>query len=220
MNTVVISCRTLEAELNAALDNTGAAFPVIWLESGLHNTPKRLNERLSQEIGALKAERIILAMGFCGNSLSGLGSETAELIVPRLDDCISLLLGGMNERRRISSAHSAYFLTEGWMKGERNLWTEYQYSLAKYGKEQADIIAEMMYGHYRTLALVDTGVFPVEKLWTQTEEIAETLHLERKVFSGTLDRLQELLTGPWDPNRYLIVPPGERIAPTQMLPET
>ena len=216
MVTHIISCLTLENELKAAMKNTGTDCPVLWLESGLHNTPAKLNARLCEEIGKIKADRIILAMGFCGNSLPGIRSEMAEIIVPRVDDCISLLLGGMQARKKISSESPSYFLTEGWLKGERNLWVEYQYSVDKFGKEEADAIAQMMYGHYRTLALLDTGISPAEELWEKTEQIEKTLHLERKIVPGTLARLEELLTGPWDAERYLILPPGKAAAQADM----
>lgn len=219
MKTSVISCRTIEDELTAAMKRAGADYPVVWLESGLHNTPKKLNETLAGEIERLDCERILLAMGFCGNSLGGLTSRTAEIIVPRVDDCISLLLGGVPRRLAVSSEYSAYFLTEGWLRGERNLWVEYQYSVEKYGEEQAQMIAEMMYGHYRTLALLDTGLSDMTAFTDRTKEIAETFHMKQAIVPATLDRLCALLTGPWDRAHYLIVPPGESIAAGDMIPE-
>lgn len=38
-------------------------------------------------------DRILLATGFCGDSFCGLETRHTELIIPRTDDCISLLLG-------------------------------------------------------------------------------------------------------------------------------
>lgn len=219
METLVISCLTLEFELKAALERTGLAYPVVWLEAGLHNTPDKLNARLCEEIASAGAQRVLLAMGFCGNSLAGLGSDRAEIIVPRVDDCISLLLGGVRERLKVSSENAAYFLTEGWMRGERNLWVEYQHLVKRYGVEDADRISKMMYGNYRTLALLDTGVSSIDELWKETEIISETLHLQRKVIPATLKRMEELLTGPWSPEKYLIVPPGEKIVSGQMVLE-
>ena len=219
MRTAVISCRTIEDELTAAMKRTGSDLPVVWLESGLHNTPKKLNERLAEEISRLDCDRLLLAMGFCGNSLGGLTSPAAELIVPRVDDCISLLLGGVPQRLSVSSEYSAYFLTEGWLRGERNLWVEYQYTVEKYGEEQARLIAEMMYGHYRTLALLDTGLSDMSSLTERTREIADTFHMKQVTVPATLDRLCALLTGPWDAAHYLIVPPGESIGAGDMIPE-
>ena len=46
MKTAVISCRTVEDEVTAAAARAGVDYPVTWLESGLHNTPNILRERL------------------------------------------------------------------------------------------------------------------------------------------------------------------------------
>ena len=212
MKTAIVSCKTLETELTAAIDRTGVDYPVAWLESGLHNLPKKLNARLSEVLSGLDADRVLLGMGYCGNSIAGLTTGDFELIVPRVDDCITLLLGSSARRAEIARELSAYFLTEGWMRGERNLWVEYQYSIEKYGEEMAQELAEMMYAHYRTLALLDTGLEDINALLDKTKIIADTLHLQQKVLPASVHFLEELLTGPWEDGRYLIVPPHTTIA--------
>ena len=212
MKTAIVSCKTLETELTAAIARTGVDYPVEWLESGLHNLPKKLNAKLSEVLSGLDADRVLLGMGYCGNSIAGLTTGDFELIVPRVDDCITLLLGSSARRAEIARELSAYFLTEGWMRGERNLWVEYQYSIEKYGEEMAQELAEMMYAHYRTLALLDTGLEDINALLDKTKIIADTLHLEQKVLPASVHFLEELLTGPWEDGRYLIVPPHTTIA--------
>ena len=212
MKTAIVSCKTLETELTAAIARTGVDYPVEWLESGLHNLPKKLNAKLSEVLSGLDADRVLLGMGYCGNSIAGLTTGDFELIVPRVDDCITLLLGSSARRAEIARELSAYFLTEGWMRGERNLWVEYQYSIEKYGEEMAQELAEMMYAHYRTLALLDTGLEDINALLDKTKIIADTLHLEQKVLPASVHFLEELLTGPWEDGHYLIVPPHTTIA--------
>lgn len=211
MKTVIVSCRTLEDEVAAAIAYTHTDFPVFWIESGLHNTPKTLTSRLQETLREIHADRVLLAMGFCGNALAGLQLGKYETVIPRVDDCISLLLGSMERRHKISSEMAAYFFTEGWLRGERNIWVEYQYSLEKYGKETAEEIMQMMYSHYDTLALLESGIHPIELLEEKTKEIAEVLHLRQKRVTATLDYLCELIRGPWPENRFLILPPGHQI---------
>lgn len=206
MTTTIISCKTLEAELCAAMKETGVNYPVLWLESGLHNTPKKLNRRLAEELKQIKTQRVLLAMGFCGNSIEGLETGDYEMIVPRADDCISLLLGDVQTRMKLAKELSAYFLTEGWMKGERNLWVEYQYAVEKYGKEQAEAISEMMYGHYRTLALLDSKTQEMEPLIESTRIIADTFHMKQKVLPATLSWMKQLIAGPWEKEKFLVIP--------------
>ena len=193
------------------IKKTGINYPVKWIESGLHNAPKKLTERLQDVFDNIEAQRVLVAMGFCGNSVQGIKTGGFELIIPRVDDCVSLLLGSVNTRAAISARHAAYYLTEGWLRGERNLWVDYQYTVKKYGEEQAASIVQMMFGNYRTLALLNNGVEPIERLIEKTRVIADTLGLEQIVVPATVAYLEDLLTGPWEDNRFLIKAPWELI---------
>lgn len=212
MRTVIVACKTLEDELNYAMKKTGVDYPVYWIESGLHNVPKKLNKRIVEILDSLEADRVLMALGFCGNAVQNIIPKDFELIIPRVDDCISLLIGSQRDRAKVSEEHAAYFLTEGWMRGERNLWVEYQYTVDKYGKEEAESIAKMMYGHYRTLGLLDTGVNPIEPLIKSTKIISETLKLEQKVIPASVTYLELLLTGPWKGDKFIIKEPGKEVA--------
>ena len=68
MKTAVIACKTIEDELNFAMQQTGCTFPVVWLEPGLHNVPEKLHAAVQTAIDDLADDcRVLLAMGFCGN---------------------------------------------------------------------------------------------------------------------------------------------------------
>ena len=168
----------------------------------------RLSSAEKEELDKIKADRVLLAMGFCGNALAGIHGDF-EIILPRVDDCISLLLGSVERRMEIGREYAAYFFTEGWMRGERNIIVEYEHTLKKYGPELTESIMEMMYSHYRTLAILNCGVGDVPSLMERTKDISDKLSLEQKELPGTLDYLVELLTGPWTEARYIAVPAGK-----------
>lgn len=216
MKTAIVACRTLEDELNFAINKTGTTYPVEWIESGLHNTPKKLKARLSELLYGMNVERVLLVMGFCGNSIQGIKTGNFELIVPRVDDCISLLIGSLKERNDVSRKHAAYFLTDGWMRGERNIWVEYQYAVHKYGENEAKNIADLMYGHYRTLGILDAGVNPINPLIESTKIIADTLNLEQKVIPASVSYIGQLLTGPWPEDKFIVKGPKEEITDSDL----
>ena len=220
MKTAVIACKTLEDELGYAMERTGCDFPVLWLEQGLHNVPQKLLEAAQAALDEAGAERVLMAMGFCGNSLRGLRVPAAELIVPRVDDCISLLLGSVKRRLEVSREYSAYFFTEGWLRGERNIWVEHQHMLETYGEELTEELEKSMFGHYRTLGLLDCGIKPIAPLVEGTKMIAEGLHLTQQVIPASARYLEDLLTGPWPEDRFLTVR-GERTITDEdlLLPE-
>lgn len=209
MKTIVIACKTIEQELLASMEETGCEYPVLWLESGLHNWPDKLRNRLQELLNRCwEYDTVLLAMSFCGNSVVGLKTSDFRLVIPRSDDCITLLLGSLQRRQE---AKATYFLTEGWLKGERNLWKEYQDCLAKYGEKRGKRIFAVLLANYKNLALVDTGCFDREALEQQVREIASFLGLEYICLDGTLNHLKQLLTGPWTEDRFVLVEPDSTV---------
>ena len=213
MDTEIICCKTIEMELQAAMAAAGIEIPCRWIESGLHNPPARLTARLQAELDAVPSGvgRVLLGFAFCGNAIAGLRSGDFELIVPRADDCITLLLGSYKRRQQIMKEAPAYFLTEGWLRGERNIWAEYQHTLQRYGEARARRIFRAMLANYRRLIFVDSGVSDLSALLPETERIAAALELHPEVAGGTLGFLTTLLTGPWDDAHFLVVPPHTKI---------
>ena len=97
MKSTIIACKTLEEELLYVMESLSMHPPVVWLESGLHNNPAHLHERLQEELDKITGqELVIMAFGFCGNSVLHLKTGNYTLILPRVDDCISLLLGSVS----------------------------------------------------------------------------------------------------------------------------
>lgn len=200
---IVIACRTIEREVHAAMEACGFAGELRLIESGLHNMPKKLHARLQKELDACRnCDTVLLAMGFCGNSVVGLRAGNFQLVLPRVEDCISLLLGPA--ARPLDS----YFLTQGWLDGERNIWCEYEYCVQKYGAELGREIFDQMFRNYRTITLLDTGCYDVAVAAAQARRIAGALSLRLCIRPGTLEALCRLLAGPWEDSRqFVIVPP-------------
>ena len=217
MNTTIIACKTIEDELNLALKQTGLVYPIKWLESGLHSVPKDLNSKLQDVLSGIRADRVLMAMGFCGNSIQDINAGDFELIIPRVDDCISFLLGGVKKRIEISRQYDAYFLTDGWLRGERNVWVEYQLTLKKYGEKRAALIAKSLFGHYRSLCLLDSGAMPIDELIDKTKDIAETLKLKQEVVPASIEYIKLLLTGPWPEEKFIIKQPGEAVTAKDLI---
>lgn len=225
MDTVIIACRTLEDEIELAKKNTGVDYPVIYIESGLHERPKKLAETIKDTFEKVDADqkskaskgrktaplRVLMTLGQCGNSMTGIAAGNFELIMPKVDDCLSLLIGSNKEKAELNLRDKAFFLTMGWLRGESTIMSQYKQSVEKYGEDTALSIMEMMYEHYETLGLIDTGAAPIDKLQEETAEIAELLGLKRKVYKGTISYVEELLTGPWPKERFITKHPGEAI---------
>ena len=83
MNTVIIACQTLKNELEAAMAASGRSFEIRWIESGLHNVPKKLHATLQEHLDQCGGfDTVLLVMGYCGNSVAGIETRDFQLVMP------------------------------------------------------------------------------------------------------------------------------------------
>ncbi len=213
MENVLITCETVRREIEKALSETDCAYRVIWLEAGLHSSPERLRTRLQLELDQLQdTGRVVFAMGYCGNAMLGLRSRDFHMVLPRVDDCITLVLGSLERRKSISREMGTYFITKGWLEQKDNIWADYQAMIEKYGEEESEIIYEELLKHYKRLLVIDTECFDIEEFCAEAAKIAEGLHLKIELQKGNLNTLKNLLSGPWENSKdFLCIAPNQEI---------
>jgi hypothetical protein len=171
-----------------------------------------LRRRLQEELDRIPGpQRVLLGFGFCGNAVLGLNTGKHQLVIPKVDDCITWLLGSRESRELSTKGGGVYFLTKGWLEGEANIWKEYTIVLERYGKERTDRVYKRMLAHYRFLGLIDTHAYDLDSLLPQVKEIASTLHLELKVLPGVDHYLKKFLTGPWNDADFVVASPSTTI---------
>ena len=112
----LIACEVFRPELERLTRAMRNAPEVTYLEQGLHDTPDELRRRVQQAVDALEAKGetvIFLAYGLCGRGLTGVTGHTATLILPRVHDCIPVLLGATQEQANESSlGGGTYWLSD------------------------------------------------------------------------------------------------------------
>ena len=218
VKTAILACRTIRDELELAQKRTDKKYDTFWVESNLHNWPDKLNKNIQQELDKLDSyDRILLGFCVCGNSVLGLQSRGFELIMPKTDDCISLLIGSMKQKMELVQGHHSLFLTEGWLRHEANIWDEYEYTLKKYGEEITKDIMTTIYGKYDWLSIVDTGAYDLAGLLPETRRIADTFNLRHIILKGSTSYLEQLLTGPWNSERFIQIPPHSVITDSMLI---
>ncbi len=225
MPNAIIYCAVLEDEI-LALNKVPAShlFP---LEQGLHNTPPLLRERLQQTIDLIEStlhpEQIILAYGLCSRGTEAIAARHARLIIPRAHDCITLLLGAKERYAQYVAQHpGTYWYSPGWNRHHvppgkdryDRLLAEYR---AKFSAEDAEFLMETeqaWFNNYNLATYVDIGVTPIEHDLAYTQECATWLKWSFDHVRGDPQLLQDLLDGPWDDARFLVLQPGESLKMT------
>ncbi len=212
MKTVILACNTIRDELEKAARETNCPYEFIWIESGLHLVTDSLRQRVQEELDKLSGvNKVLLGFGFCGNAVIGLKTGDYQLILPRVDDCITLLLGSKESREHCNQQGGTYFVTKGWLEGEANIWKEYQAILARYGPERTERVYRRMLAHYKFLGLIDTGAYDISGVLPHVNEISTALKLQLLILQGTDRYLKHFLSGPWNDDYFIVIPPSTTI---------
>jgi len=209
--TRIIACDVMKEELLAVPLERPVEFHFVSM--GLHRWPDKLREELrtvlSQSAGV---ERVVLAFGLCGGAVAGLAAPELPLVIPRAHDCIPVLIGTRPVYELlVQEEKGTYFLTGGWLEGERTVFTEYRRVRDKYGEKKALRVMSTMFDAYRRMVFIHTG-HPRESEHIATgKELAGLLGLEFMERSGDNAWLASIVNGPWDEERFITLAPGETL---------
>lgn len=217
MKEVFIVCKMMEAEARAALAQVGSAAEVIWMEKGLHSRPELLREELQKAMDRAEAEtapgRILLGYGFCGNAMAGLHAGNYELVLPRIDDCITLFIGSRERKAALEGGVGTMFQTSNWAEDkDESLLDQKKRLFEDYDEDEAEYLFEMMFGHYGRIGVLDTHCYDLSPVVESSRAVAEALGFDHQVYDASNGFLVDLLSGgPFDERRFIVKAPGETI---------
>lgn len=218
MKTVILCCASLEKEVRLAMARKEISYPLHILTDNNHDVPNRLREAIQRELDGIQyADRVLMAFGTCGGAMVGLRTGNFQLILPRVDDCLSLLMGSMEQRYAALQGGFGIFLTESWLSSSRSMERELERIRRVYPPKRAETIIRLMYRNFDSLNVIDTGAYPVESILPRTHALAEQLHLTHRVVPGDSRYLETLLAGPWDAGRFICIPENTVITDADVL---
>lgn len=221
----IILCAVMEDEIRILAQGMPHIVAIHPLEQGLHNTPQLLSQRLQEAVGHLEsttnAQAITLVYGLCSRGTENVTTRRAQLIVPRAHDCITLLLGSKERYAQyVQQNPGTYWYSPGWNRHHSPPGEErYQKYLAEYRKKFSEEDAQFLmeteqawFSEYKLAAYVDLGLTPetdVQADIAYTRKCADWLKWSFDRQRGDPQLLRDLLTGPWDDGRFLVLNPGE-----------
>ena len=123
----------------------------------------------------------MLGYGLCSNSVLGLKTEHATLVVPRVDDCIAMMLGS-NEAFSAESEkeRGSYYVAKAYLEECDTIMSEHEKLVEKRGRERAEKMMRLLLKHYTRIVLIDTGRYDMEPHRARVAEFAETLRPRRR----------------------------------------
>ena len=235
MHLKVIACKALVRETCHFVAQSDHPVDLEFFGYALHDDPSQMAAELQARIDACQGQgydAIVIVAGLCGNGCVGVTARDVPLVLPRVDDCIVMLLGS---RERYNADHGAnpgtYYYIPGWLEWaepERDMKAAfslemrqavYQQFVEKYGEDNAAYLMDTLYNwqkSYSRACLIDTGLATEPQLARyrrQTAEIAGTWGWRSEELTGDTHLVRGLIQGLWPDNDFLIVPPGCTIQP-------
>jgi hypothetical protein len=242
MRLKLIACEVFTREICFCMEDTPHVIDMEFTAIASHDHPETMRKSLQEKIDAIDAgnrgyDAVLLCFGLCGNAIAGLTSRSTQLVVPRAHDCATILLGSKKLfKKYFESMPSQPYTSRGHIEHNcecdvRSLWTKdamtqkAEYA-KRYGEDNAAAIYDVMNPHVAHSAHGAHGmrgahnrVVYIGIAQTQSKECtaaakdkaardgAEFVNLK-----GSLGLIQNLMSGTWYPDDFLIVKPGRTIA--------
>ncbi|MFQ5577699.1 MAG: DUF1638 domain-containing protein [Anaerolineae bacterium] len=222
---VIIACQVFQTMIERLLPEN-LAQQVTFLDYGLHRLPHKLTWSLQDIIdGIAQPSLIVLGYGLCGNGLDGLNAGPHTLLIPRADDCITLLLGSRQAYiKEFEAAPGTYYLSKGWLESGSNPLNEYRKYVEKYGPEDAAWIMDQQYQHYERLVLVTHSQSDMDVYRAQAQEVADYCAqwgMRYQEILGSDDYVRQLIEVAADLSRagdeFVVIPPGGQVRQDQFI---
>jgi hypothetical protein len=220
--TALIYCAVMEDEVRHFSRGLDHIVAIHELPQGLHNTPELLRQRLQAAVDQVesetRAEVIVLVYGLCSRGSEGVTTRRARLVISRAHDCITLLLGSKERYADYVRQHpGTYWYSPGWnrhhvapgAKRHQLLYEEYR---KKFSEEDAQYLMETeqaWFSTYDRATFVDLGATDPAADVAYTQECANWLKWKFDRQAGDPQFFKDLLSGPWDAARFVVLEPGE-----------
>ena len=206
----VIACATVMEEMLPFLP-ADVSYEV--LDFGLHLHPGDLKKALQDKINeaSQNADVLLLGYGLCSMAVVNLHATTATLVIPRVDDCISIFLGSSSAyQQQAKQEPGTYYLTKGWIEVGDSPFEEYKRMIEKYGEEKSRRMTALMLKNYKRLAFINTGQYEIERYQAYAQRTAEQFGLRYAEIPGSSALIKKLVFGPWG-EEFVVVPPGQTV---------
>jgi len=202
----VFACYTLADEIQKIIPPN---IDLELLPYALHREPQKLQSELQQRIDAdFDHDTLLFGYGLCSYGVVNLHSERHTLVIPRVHDCISILMGARQiYDREFEKCPGTIYLSKGWIDQGAEPLAEFKRYSETFGEENAQWMIDTQYSNYQRVVFIDTEVGNSKELANYSSEVAMYIKADYQEQRGSLRILEKLILGDWD-QEFVVTPPG------------
>lgn len=212
MNAAIVVCSTLTNHIKAAQEKMGTHYPIVELDNSKHSRPEVFwklaflaMEQLPEEI-----DTVLLGLGVCGGAAVG-WPFPRRTVMPKVDDCITLLMHTDNQFHYNLKETGHFYLTEN--RDLMSIERMEQNLILKYGERRAKRVMKVWFDAYNRVDIVDTGVYDCysEEYVERAKREAATIDVPYQYVPGSNIILEKLVSENWD-EQFLIIEKGQAMS--------
>lgn len=229
----LIGCEIMFREICLCAAKSSNIIDLQFMPKNLHDIGKeKMSAMLQEEINKVDIDRyeaILLCYGLCNYGVAGLYSKI-PLVIPRAHDCITLLLGSKERYSDyFNNNPGTFFKSTGWIERDVNPSATDESVTSQlgmninfddYDEETAEYLKETLgdWGkNYTKYTYIDTGTGNsdlYEKYKEATMAEAKSRNWDFEKIEGDICLIQDLMDGNWHSDKFLVVPPLNKISAT------
>ena len=207
--TVILGCSSLREYVESAQEKLGTSYQTVFLDRVYHRDPAEMREHVVEALAALDPEvdTVLVAMGFCGGSWDRV-PVPCRLVIPRVDDCVSLLLQMTDEVKSDLKEPGHLYIREkdpsevSFKRIFESLTRDIdEETRRRYHRDWQDL--------YEEIDIIDTGINGCREpeYLAKVKEDADWLDARTAYVPGGTHLLEKLISGKWD-GQFLVVEAG------------
>ena len=240
--TLILSCSSLIEYVNAAQKAMETDLPVVVVDRSHHAEPAEMKQVVKETIeGVLSgcipvgpdssaagqpnvpAEQpaamdpadltVLVAMGFCGGSWDHV-SFPCRVVIPRTDDCISILLATDDQYipNRKELGHLYLYENDPKDFSALHLLRDGGTAEETYRNMSREDLFRYWFGNYHSMDIIDTGLNPCYEVpyVEAAQKEADRINADLGYAQGSNRMMEKLVSGRWD-EQFLVAEPGHVI---------
>ncbi len=208
--TVILSCTSLKDYVELTQKKLNTDYPVIYLSRLYHRDPEEMREHIISALEGLdpEVETVLVSMGFCGGSWDKV-KVPCRLVIPRIDDCISLLLQTTDEAVSNLKKQGHLYVKDK-DPDKENFKSIFDHMTQGIDEETKKRYHEDWMRYYREIDIIETEINDSRRpeYAAKVKADAEWLQAEMAYVPGSTHLLEKLISGHWD-EQFMVFEPGE-----------